>query len=428
MKNILVLLLTIVAINCDIFLHNLRGSNNRNCERNININNRDRLFNSQSDSSGGYACPRSVDNKVQEKIKLYVGSKLNIEWTTSKNLIDSNSNIILQYSCAKSMRDGTPMDQNDSATDSLTEQNREDPRQGTHEEFTYFKKCSTRSRNKGLFTSDVSIDSSYGTRQNKFAEKYGWECPEERDYYPYWHPTIWKDIAIFTNNVEHCDTYYRGQSQNTINKGECINNNNEGSQFNNEKECVENGQRWVMSGSHNIAPPLCTSLERVMNSNSYEWTVPNDMNENCVLRIRLNISSSEIPFSLDSNFNNERSPIKNQEIVNIQGYEHPIQLAVNSNQVGRVYQDRSYVFSIISRPNNIKKNQNIYNLNVIGKRGSYRQIYPSLQYRFSPRILKMKKNDLIHFQWTGSDYNPSRLPNDGEGGPSDPVGKIICVI
>src|SRR3546814_7397693 len=29
-------------------------------------------------------------------------------------------------------------------------------------------------------------------------------------------------------------------------------------------------------------------------------------------------------------------------------------------------------------------------------------------------------DDWIHFQWTGSDYNPRRGCNDGEGGPPDP--------
>jgi hypothetical protein len=57
------LLLTCAQIvSADVYMHNPRGSNDRNCERNANRNNGDRLFDSQNNNAGGYACPRMVSN------------------------------------------------------------------------------------------------------------------------------------------------------------------------------------------------------------------------------------------------------------------------------------------------------------------------------------------------------------------------------
>jgi len=121
--------------------------------------------------------------------------------------------------------------------------------------------------------------------------------------------------------------------------------------------------------------------------------------------------------------------------------EQFLSLAINTNQYGRTFQDRSYVFSIKPFPTQsitsstqrdipklnvtalakaIAAGGKIYNVNVRGKRGNIVQTYPSVEYDFVPNALALSVNDVIHFQWTGSDYNPRRGCNNAEGGPPDP--------
>lgn len=54
-----VALLASMAV-ADIYMAMPRGSNDRNCERNVNRQNGNRLFDSQNNAAGGYACPRAV--------------------------------------------------------------------------------------------------------------------------------------------------------------------------------------------------------------------------------------------------------------------------------------------------------------------------------------------------------------------------------
>ena len=72
----------------------------------------------------------------------------------------------------------------------------------------------------GLFTADQKLrgDASKYTRQNPNGNQNGYECPEERDYYPYFHPTDWIDIAVLANEQTDCE-YYKRESFNVKPKG-----------------------------------------------------------------------------------------------------------------------------------------------------------------------------------------------------------------
>ena len=75
------------------------------------------------------------------------------------------------------------------------------------------------------------------------------ECPEERDYYPYWHPSPWKDVAILTNNLALCD-WYQAESQNVKGKNYCSN-----AQYNNQADCNGAGATWQTQAPFNIPAP-----------------------------------------------------------------------------------------------------------------------------------------------------------------------------
>ena len=67
-----------------------------------------------------------------------------------------------------------------------------------HESYDFYQLCQRTERNKGLYTADQRMrrNDARGTRQNPNGDRRGLECPEERDYYPYWRPTPWVDVAV----------------------------------------------------------------------------------------------------------------------------------------------------------------------------------------------------------------------------------------
>ena len=309
-----VLLLAVVAfVNADIYLHNPRGSNDRNCERNQDRQNANRLFDSQNNAAGGYACPRAVGGPETKTPRMYYydGSVLTVEWTNQHGCGDNpslNCDVVIQYMCSDELRDGTPRNVNDAAITTVpdNEKDSKDEKYGLHESYNYYQDCKARERNMGLYTADQNINKkgAIATRQNNNGNRYGFECPEESEYYPYWHPTPWKDIAVITTEGSRC-AHYRSDSQNVVNKGHCErkNGDKEGETPNNKAACEAAGRKWTETGKWDMPAPECIAGNEYFTRNNhlgngeggnalrYNWTIPADFHDSCTLRVRYNIST-----------------------------------------------------------------------------------------------------------------------------------------
>ena len=107
-------------------------------------------------------------------------------------------------------RDGVPRDSQDAATDTIPDNEAsaisstvETRRFGQQESYDYYDVCQHTERNKGLYTADQRLrrNDQRGTRQNPNGNRHGFECPEERDYYPWWAPSPWVDIAVLSDSA-----------------------------------------------------------------------------------------------------------------------------------------------------------------------------------------------------------------------------------
>jgi hypothetical protein len=427
MRLFLFLLSLIAPVYGDVYLHNPRGNNNRCDERNNNRNNANRLFDSQNNAAGGYAvaCDRQDINCYS--MNYYGGSLLPIRWTSQHNCGENNDcQFIIQYACegqlGQNVRNGYPQNINgNTCTQRIPEQpdsqitNYES--YGKNEDYAYYQRCKDRERNYGLFTADQRLrgTSAVYTRQNPNGNRYGFECPEERDYYPYWGESDWRDIAVLTTNTSRCDYYYN-ESRCNREKHDCV---GAGLYSTNQSVCETHGGIWVTYPSFDDCNMTCEEapssrinrLGIAQNSSKHTefvWRLPNQNLSNCVLRLRYNISTRETPweYSALNNSQLENNPVFNTS----EGV--PVRLAINTAQYGRTFEDRSYTFNIIERPQEYSGGE-IYNVNVQGKRGNIAQVRNCIEYDFVPDELNISTDDFIHFQFIGSDYNPQG--NDGEG-------------
>mmetsp|Transcript_3013 Transcript_3013/g.4407 ORF Transcript_3013/g.4407 Transcript_3013/m.4407 type:complete len:629 (+) Transcript_3013:1105-2991(+) len=429
----------------DVYLQSMRGSNNRLDEATRERRNANRLFDSQNNNRGGY----NVGS-----MKYFVGEEVRLEWTNQHGCGNSKlkCDLILQYMCDDLLRDGTSTQTIPNTPEADT-----DPEYGRHESYAYYERCTTRERNKGLFTASQNLggnrQTAEHTRQNPNGERHGFECPEERDYYPYWHPNPWKDIAVLTDDMERCENYFRPNSQNVVGYGACFNHTTDlnGNQLaedgiemiaiNNPISCKLRGHVWVTLDSHGIDAPECvespwTRVNHLGNTIGgetafYTWTIPDDVHSRCALRMRYNISTGEYD-GFDPAINASLSDREGRKLGLTEFYDSSpneylfinnpevdfglganLELAVNTAQYGRTFEDRSHRFSIVPRPEEVEDDQRIVSLSVRGKRGNIVQTFPATEYDFTPNNLAVSTDDLVHLQWTGSNTNNAN--NDGQG-------------
>lgn len=80
-----------------------------------------------------------------------------------------------------------------------------------------------------------------------------------------------------------------------------------------------------------------------------------------------------------------------------------LQLALNTAEVGRTFQDRSHV--IILKPRTLMPpehwNRTIRYIGGIGKRGNIVQTYPAMEYRFFPERITVITEEIVCFSLFG---------------------------
>lgn len=357
----------------DIYLHNPRGSNNRLNERSANRKNANRVFDSQNNNRGGYNAgdatsePANNDEGKQYRMKYFQSAaqgegqtELTIEWTNQHGCGGNedtdphklNCNIVIQYMCQPnvdsptgtkdedvfrngvetSTPDYTKPQKNENANKARSRRrNNANIKRVLHEPWAWYDKCYVRERNKGLFTADqilksnnLKYSSAIYTRQNPNGNRRGYECPEERDYYPYWHPTPWKDIVVLAENASVCG-HYQGKSFNVQPYHECVEYWDAGrtrrkhySRWNNAEECEANDGAWTAFYNY-LEKADDYKSERACKSAThrkmrYIWALPYDSadgkTKECLVALQ-KPDCKEAPWSRSNHLGNGRDGVPN---------------------------------------------------------------------------------------------------------------------
>jgi hypothetical protein len=81
-------------------------------------------------------------------------------------------------------------------------------------------------------------------------DRYGFECPDERQNYPVKYPTPWVDVALFVDDAKQCDASVAHHNRRAMHQ--CVEKYADGtngerrhkSQHDNEDDCVKAGGSW----------------------------------------------------------------------------------------------------------------------------------------------------------------------------------------
>ena len=339
---------------------------------------------------------------------------------------------------AQSMQSETQQEKNDRRAVS------EDKNIGLHESWEFYDRC----------------EPSFGTR-------YGMECKAEREQWPDGSISPWVDVAYLTDEYSNkcndeikglnsrqffeCVEYYDSEKHTRKHKSmhqseeDCLSNGGDWLGFykvgdilddvNSESDCLSlnnNGLKdhvwgrpmnWKDLAQDTLSAETCIILPAKLeclsapNTRSgylgnvdnqrttprFHWTLPNHIEDKrCVFRIRYIVSVDDEDIMLGNNMfymeNNDG-------------------LSLATTHSRNVFEDRSHIFKLRQRPDEIPDELTIHNLVVRGKRGNIVQTYPAVEYDFVPNRLNIPQGEAIHIQWTGSNTHKNGGPGgDGQTG------------
>ena len=124
--------------------------------------------------------------------------------------------------------------------------------------------------------------------------------------------------------------------------------------------------------------------------------------QRCVLRVRYNTTSYDLPWDADASANGKvkKDPVSDWIGGGVER-TGPLRLNIDTAQYFRTFEDRSHVFVIDAKASGIPWYAELYNFNVRGRRGNIVQTYPATEYDFQPTELTVSQCDYVHFQWAG---------------------------